>query len=175
MSGRIRLVSKSRKPLTLVGVLAVALVTGAGALAYWTTSGSGSGSANAGTAQQVTVSAGTPSVQLYPGGSADAAATVSNSNSVQVHLPSLQLDTSQGSGTGFAVDSSHASAGCTVSGASLSFTRQTNGGAGWVVPAKVGSTNGTLPVDLTGAISMGVGAANACQGATFTVFLNVGP
>ena len=52
--------------------------------------------------------------------------------------------------------------------APLSFTTQTNGGAGWTVPG-----SGSLPVTLTDALSMGTGAANACQGATFTVYLTV--
>ena len=43
---------------------------------------------------------------------------------------------------------------------------QTNGGAGWTVPG-----SGVLSVTLTGALAMGSGAANACQGATFTVHL----
>jgi hypothetical protein len=80
------------------------------------------------------------------------------------------IDTSQGS-SGFDVDPSHS--GCAVS--VLHLTGQTNGGSGFAVPAKVGSTNGNLAVDLTGAISMDATAANACQGATFTVYLKVGP
>jgi hypothetical protein len=171
MSRTIQFVSRSKKRLTLVGVIIVALLASAGALAYWTTTGSGSASAQAATAQPVTITAGSPTTQLYPGGTADVAATISNPNSFIAHAPSLQLDTSQGTGgSGFSVDGPHA--GCTLS--TLAYTTQTNGGAGYVVPAKVGTNNGTLAVDLTGAISMGVGAANACQGATFTVYLKVG-
>jgi hypothetical protein len=170
MSRRLHLISKSKKRLTLFGAIVVALAVAAGAIAYWTTSGSGSASATAGTTQAVTISPASPTSALYPGGSADVAATISNPNSVAVHLPSIQLDTSQGT-NGFSVDGAHS--GCDVS--TLSFTTQTNGGGDFIVPPKVGATNGTLAVDLTGAISMGATAANACQGATFTVYLKVGP
>jgi hypothetical protein len=57
----------------------------------------------------------------------------------------------------------------------LSFATQTDGGAGWTVPGKVGNTNGTLAVSLTNALAMSLGAANACQGATTTVYLTAGP
>ena len=59
--------------------------------------------------------------------------------------------------------------GCSV--ATLSYTTQTNGGAGWTVPARVGIVDGTLAITLSNALSMGAGAASACQGATFTVYL----
>jgi hypothetical protein len=87
--------------------------------------------------------------------------TVTNPNAGEVRVGSLALDLSQGTG-GFGVDGGHAGCGLT----SLSFATQTNGGAGWTVPA-----SGTLPVTLTNALSMGTGAANACQGATFSVYL----
>ena len=87
--------------------------------------------------------------------------TITNPNAAQIRVGSLALDTSQGTG-GFAVDGGHS--GCGL--ATLSFATQTNGGAGWTVPG-----SGVLPVTLTNALSMGTGAANACQGATFSVYL----
>jgi hypothetical protein len=95
--------------------------------------------------------------------------SVSNPNGSAVVVGSLALDTGQGSG-GFAVDAGHA--GCDL--ASLSFTLQTNAGTGWTVPAKAGAVNGVLSVRLTNAATMAIGAANACQGAHFTVYLVVG-
>lgn len=80
------------------------------------------------------------------------------------------LDTSQGTG-GLAVDTSHS--GCGL--ATLSFTTQTNGGVGWTIPAKVGAVDGTLPITLANALAMSTSAANACQGASFTVYLVAGP
>jgi hypothetical protein len=145
----------------------LALVLAAAAFAYFTGAGGGSASADAnGTRQAITASGGTPSAALYPGGSADVAVTLTNPNSYAVHVNSLQLDTSQGT-NGFDVDSGHS--GCDVS--ALSYDTQSTG---WDVPAKVGSTNGSLAVDLTGAIDMDADADTACQGASFTVYLKPG-
>jgi hypothetical protein len=117
----------------------------------------------------VTIGAGTATSQLYPNGSAAVALTISNPNGFQVSIPSLALDASQGT-NGFDVDGAHT--WCDVS--ALSFTSQSNSGEGWVVPPKAGTTDGTLDVDLAGAVSMAGSAANGCQGATFTVYLKVG-
>jgi hypothetical protein len=80
-------------------------------------------------------------------------------------VESLALDTSQGIG-GFAVDSEHA--GCAVS--SLTFATQTNGGSGWTVAGNESST-----FTLASALAMSASAADACQGATFSVFVKVDP
>jgi hypothetical protein len=163
-------VNKRRLLTRALPVFIVVLALAGAAAAYFTSTGSGSASGATGTSQNVTLSNATPTAQLYPGGSADISLTVSNPNPFLAHLNSLVLDTSQGTG-GFSVDAGHS--GCAVS--TLSFTSQSNGGTGWDVPPKVGVTNGTLSLDLPNAVSMGTGAANACQGATFTVFLKVGP
>jgi hypothetical protein len=159
----------SRMLLTSL-VVGLALAGGGVASAVWGGSGNGFGSAATGTTVTVTLSPGTPAATLFPGGQADVLLTVSNPNLSAVHIGSLALDTLQGTG-GFAVDAGHS--GCAL--AALSFTTQMNGGAGWTVPAKVGAVNGTLPVTLTNALAMGVGAANACQGASSTVYLAAGP
>jgi hypothetical protein len=91
--------------------------------------------------------------------------TITNPNSSSVRVGSLALATGQGSG-GFAVDGAHSA--CVLS--TLSFVTQTNAGAGWTVAA-----NGNLSVTLTNALSMTAAAANACQGASFTVYLATGP
>lgn len=148
----------------------IALVVASTALAYWRTSGSGSGSGTTSTTQAITLSSGTPTGGLYPGGTSDVALTVDNPNSTRVRIGSLALSTGQGTG-GFDVDGGHA--GCATS--VLGFTTQTNGGAGWTVPAKVGSTDGSLAIDLANALAMSATGANACQGATFTVYLTAGP
>jgi hypothetical protein len=154
----------------LAAAVVATLAVASSAVAYWSGFGSGSASATAGTVQTLTVSPGTASVQLYPGGQADVALSVSNPNPFAVHVGSLPLDTTQGAG-GFGVDASHT--GCDVS--ALTFTGQTNGGAGWSVPPKVGSTNGSLAIDLPGSLAMSAGAASACQGASFSVYLTAGP
>lgn len=134
------------------------------AVAYFLGFGSGSGSATAGTPQPVKLSPATAAAQLHPGGQADVRLTIANANAATVRVESLALDTTQGSG-GFAVDTGHATCGLST----LAFATQTNAGAGWTVPG-----NGSLAVTLTGPLSMTTAAANACQGASFTVFLKSG-
>jgi hypothetical protein len=148
---------------TLLTVLALS-ATGA-AFAYMTGSGFGSGTATTGTTKPVTLSPGTAADQLYPGGVSAVAVTVANPNPGAVKVGSLALDASLGTG-GFAVDAGHAACGV----ASLAFTTQTNGTAGWTIPA-VGST----ALSLASSLSMTVSAVSACQGASFTVYLKVDP
>ena len=139
------------------------------ASANWAGSGSGAGSATTGTTLPVTLSSRSSSGQLFPGGQGDVTLTISNPNLAIVRIGSLVLDLGQGIG-GFAVDASHS--GCATS--ALSFTTQTNGGTGWNVPARAGAVDGSLAVTLPNALAMGSAAANACQGATFTVYLIAG-
>ena len=156
--------------VALVAFIGVLLLNG-GAQAFWTGGGSGTGAGSSGTAvQAVTLSPGTTSGGLQPGGQRDVVLTVSNPNLAEVSVRSLAVDTSQGT-NGYSVDAGHS--GCNV--AALSFATDTNGGAGWTIPEKIGAVNGTLSVTLTNALSMSAGASNACQGATFTVFVAAGP
>lgn len=158
-----------RMPLAVLLAI-LALPVGGAAYAYWTGSGSGAGPGTTGTTVAVTLSPGTPAGDLYPGGQANVVLTVSNPNASPVRIGSLALDTGQGT-LGFAVDAGHS--GCAVS--TLSFTTATNGGAGWTVAGKVGAVDGTLSITLTNAVAMGGSAADACQGASFTVYLAAGP
>jgi hypothetical protein len=164
------LVGMRRPGLVLLLVAGALAATAGTAFAYWHTTGAGTGHGRTTTAQAVTLTPATPTAQLYPGGVSDVVLTVNNPNPSAIHLGSLALDTTQGTG-GFGVDPAHSGCGLAV----LAFTTQTNGGAGWTVPGKVNATNGTLAVTLTNALSMGTGAANACQNATFTVYLVAGP
>jgi hypothetical protein len=157
--------------LVLTSLVVVLALAGAGAAnAFWRGSGTGAGSGTTGTTAPVTLSPGSPTATLYPGGLTDVVLTVTNPNLYSVRIGSLALDTGQGTG-GFAVDASHA--GCAVS--TLSFTTQTNSGAGWTVPGKVGAVDGTLSVTLPNALAMGTAGANACQGASYTVYVAAGP
>ena len=150
--------------------LLVALVVTAAALAYWTTTGSGSSSADAtSSTDPVTLSAGTPTAPLIPGGSGDVKLTVSNPNPFPVHVGSIGLDSSQGT-SGFDTNQ----AGCAVSVLHFTGTTQDNSGNGWNIPAASGGNDGTLAVDLPTAVSMDSSAANACQDASFTVYLQAG-
>ncbi len=151
---------RRRRPLALL-LAAATLLVGGVAAAYWITTGSGSAAAGSGTPSALTISPATPTAQLYPGGQASVVLTIANPNAGAIKVGSLALATTQGTG-GFAVDGGHA--GCGL--ATLSFATQTNGGAGWTVPG-----SGSLSVTLTNALSMTTAAANACQGASFTVYL----
>ena len=145
--------------------LLLVVLLGSTGWSYWSAGGTGSGSGTTtASVQSLTLSPAVPTAQLYPGGRSSVAVTVNNPNSVPLRIGSLSLDTSQGT-AGFAVDAAHSS--CGVS--SLSFVTQTNGGAGWNVPG-----NGSLSLSLTNALGMSVDAANACQGASFTVYLKAG-
>jgi hypothetical protein len=161
-----------RRRLALLAVLLVALGIPVGGIAwsYWSAGGNGAGSGANGTLAAISLSPGSPTAALYPGGSTNVVLTATNSNTSIVKIGSLLLDTGQGTG-GFAVDGSHSA--CSV--AALGFTTQNNGGTGWSVPARVGVTNGTLSITLTNALTMSASAASACQGATFTVYLVAGP
>lgn len=161
-------VSRSRRTV-MTAILSLALVAvGAVAFAWWRAPGAGAGTATAGTALAVSLSPGVPTGALFPGGSASVALTVTNPNDFPVRLGSLLLDSTRGT-AGFVVDSAHSA--CPVS--TLSFATQAPAG-GWTIPARVGAVAGSLPVQLTGALSMGVGAASACQGASFTAYLVAG-
>jgi hypothetical protein len=150
--------------LAATAILVVALSTGA--FAFWTSAGSGGGSVTlASGPQSVTFTLGTPTTLLYPGHSASVAIVAHNPNTFSVHISSLAQAIDPGAV--FTVDAGHS--GCDV--AVLSFVTQDNGGSGWTVPAKVGSTDGALTIDMPSALQMATGAAYACQGATFGVRL----
>ncbi|MFL5913361.1 MAG: hypothetical protein ACJ768_22685 [Gaiellaceae bacterium] len=154
--------------LPILGVLAIVGV----AFAFWSAAGTGSGSgSSASNPQDVSLSGGTVSADLIPGGTGDVSVSIDNPNTFSVHVNSLVLDTSQGTG-GYGINTGHS--GCDLSSAITFTTPQDNSGNGWDVPAKSGGTDGSLAVDLTGAITMDTSADNACQGANFTVHLKPG-
>ena len=155
----------ARRLLATSLLVILALSLGGVAYAYSSGSGAGFGSATTGTAIAVALSPGTPDGDLIPGGQSDVTLTVSNPNTFEVRLGALALDPSQGT-AGFTADAGHPA--CDVS--TLSFTTQTNAGAGWTLPA-----SGSLPIVLTSALEMGAGAVSACQGASFTIYLAAGP
>lgn len=149
----------------LVGLVVPLLAVAIPVWAYWSGAGAGSAGAATRTVVALTVTPGTPSAPVRPGATAPVALSVTNPNPVPVRLESLALDTSRGT-SGFAVDAAHASCGL----GSLSFVTQNNGGSGWSITA-----GGSLVIELSGALSMAADAADACQGATFTVYLRAGP
>jgi hypothetical protein len=138
----------------------------AGAIAYWSGGGSGTSSTTLDDPRALTLSPGTPATQVSPGATSAVATVATNPNPYPVEIGSITLDSGQGTG-GFGVDAGHS--GCGLS--TLTFATQTNAGAGWTVPARVGSTDGSLSISMPSSLGMSTGAADACQGATFTVYL----
>lgn len=155
---------------TLVVAAALAVGLAAAGVAYWTAPGSGTASVSAGSPAELTLSAGTATGAVSPNSTGGVAAIASNPNPYEVHIGSLSLDTSHGTG-GFEVDLGHS--GCDVS--ALSFTTQSNGGAGWTVPPRVGPTDGSISIELVDALAMSGSASDACQGASFTLHLLAAP
>jgi hypothetical protein len=135
------------------------------AVAYWTGTGTGSATTTLGNPLAVTLSPGTPDTQLSPDAAAAVATVASNPNPYAVQINSISLDTGQGT-SGFGVDAGHS--GCDLS--TLEFQSPVNGSPGWTVPAMVGSTPGSLLIEMDG-LTMSADASNACQGASFTVYL----
>ncbi len=157
MTRRIRTSSRAA-----VAVAVAALALGAAGLAYFTATGSGSAPGYVANLQSLTLSSASPTGSaLFPGGSTDVAATVNNPNSVSVHVHAFALDTSQAD-DGIAIDAPGCSRG------SVTFNGPaTNGGNDFVFPP------GDTALTLANALSMSNTAENACQGATFTVYLQV--
>jgi len=159
MRGRVR-----RRTAVAIVVIAAGVLAG-GAAAFWLAVGSGNTANQAATVVPVTLAPGSTITPLYPAGTADVGVSLTNTNPTRIFVGSLLLDTSQGS-SGFGVDGGHS--GCNL--AALSYTTQTNGGAGWFVPA-----NSTRTLDLAGAAALSTAAVSACQGAQVSIYLKVGP
>jgi hypothetical protein len=154
-----------KRGLTVGAGVVVALVAAAAAGGFWTLGGAGDGTASAETVAAVTLTPGTATTDLYPGRSGDVALSIANSNTYRAYIGSFMLDTSRGT-DGFSI--SGGQSGCDPS--AVSYTTQSNGGAGWFVPA-----GSTLDLDLTDAVALGTGAASECQGATVIVYLLAAP
>ena len=158
----------SKRAIGIAVVAAAALAFALAAIAYFTATGSGHTPGYVASAQSLTVSpTAVAGSALYPGGSSDVAATVHNPNSFSVHVHAFALDTGEPS-DGISSDTVGCSSGGNTGSSSSSVTFNgpvTNGGGDFVFPP--GDTTLTLP----NALSMSTTAENACQGATFTVYL----
>lgn len=159
-----------RRLLVVGGAVLVVLATGGATFAFWSGTGHGEDSGSTGTNVAVVLGPGTPVADLYPGGTTDVVLTVDNPNPAPVTIASLTLDETSGDG-GFEVDAAHSA--CAVS--ALGFTSPTEPSDGWVVPGRSGTVHGSRSITLPDSLAMDLDAANACQGATITVYLRVGP
>lgn len=158
-----------RRPLAVLGIVMV-LAGAGGAIAYWAGVGHGTAETALQDPEDLRLIPGTLSALLVPGDDASVETVATNPNPYSVKIGALALDTGAGTG-GFEVDAAHD--GC-VDQADVAFQAQDNDGLGWLVPPRAGATDGTLPIDMPHAVTMGLHAANACQGAVFTIHLIAG-
>lgn len=169
---------RSRRRKIAAAVLGI-IAAGAGAFAAtnWIV-GLNSGSSaesQAATAAKLTISAvASPAAGnlLYPTGSGDAVATITNNNKFAVTISAVDLPTNTTFAPGFS-DSGllNAQSGCDASatGSDVFWTGSsaTSGSAHQLANNLVVGGNSTLTVTFTNEASMGDGASNTCQGAYF--------
>jgi hypothetical protein len=148
-----------RKLVFVVAAIAALAVTSF-IFAAWSTSGSGNGYAKAGTASALTIGDATASTvaDLYPGATGAVKLQVTNPNSFPVKITSVAKQTS---GT----ITSDKGAACNAA-TGVTFTDQT--GLALVVAAGATST-----FTLSNAVAMSNASDNTCQGAVFTIPVDV--
>ena len=149
-------------PRKLVFVLAALVALGVTSiiLAAWSTSGSGTGYAKAGTASALTLSDASASTtaDLYPGATGTVKLKVTNPNSFPVRVTAVakQAAGSITSDKGAACDAS----------TGVTFTNQSG------LTLDVGA-NATATFTLNNAVSMTNASDNTCQGAVFSIPVDV--
>jgi hypothetical protein len=148
------------RKLFVLLALVVALVTGGTLLAAWSTSGSGNGYAKAATASALTLgdASAFTSADLYPGATGAVKLRVTNPNPFPVRITSVTKQ------TGGAITSDKGAA-CNAS-TGVTFTDQT----GLTLDLAGGATS---TFTLSGAVSMSNASDNSCQGAIFTIPVDV--
>jgi hypothetical protein len=140
---------------------AIAALVAAGVLfAAWSTSGSGNGYAKAGSASSLTIgdASASTSADLYPGASGAVKLKVTNPNSFPVRITAVAKQAA-GSITSDKGVACNASTGVT-------FTDQ----SGLTLDLAAGATS---TFTLSGAVAMSNASDNTCQGALFTIPVDV--
>jgi hypothetical protein len=148
-------------PRKLVFVLAaiVVLVLSSIVFAAWSTNGSGTGYAKAGTASALVIgdASASTTADLYPGATGSVKLMVTNNNSFPVRVTAVSKQAG-------AITSDKGAACNAATG--VTFTNQT----GLTLDLAAGATS-TFP--LTGAVSMTNASDNTCQGAVFSIPVDV--
>ncbi len=145
----------------VVALAAIAALVGTGIVfAAWSTSGSGNGYAKAGSASALTIgdASASTTADLYPGATGTVKLKVTNPNSFPVRITAVAKQTS-GSIT------SDKGAACNAS-TGVTFTDQ----SGLTLDLAAGATS---TFTLSGAVSMSNASDNTCQGAIFTIPVDV--
>lgn len=153
----------SRRIKILLAATMALVVAGVGiAVAAWLVSGTGSGSAKAGSLTSITVNSATATADLYPGGTGKLFLNVTNPNNIPLKIVSVTAIPDPS----FTITSNQPGCGA----ADLTFTPQSGLN---IALAAAPAAGATVAFDLPGAVSMPASAANACQGATFTIPVSV--
>jgi hypothetical protein len=142
-----------------VAAATAVLLSGAGvAFAYWTNTGSGSGSATTGTNIPVIVNQTSPVTDMYPGQPAQTlAGDFTNNNDGPTYVTGVTA-------TGYAIDATHVTAGCTVLAGNYSLGGTALVGADVPAGASKGAWTG-LTITMNDLPSN----QDACKGATVTI------
>jgi hypothetical protein len=149
----------SRKLFFALAAIAALVATGV-LIAAWSTSGSGNAYAKAGSASSLTIgdASASTSADLYPGASGAVKLKVTNPNSFPVRITAV---TKQASGS----ITSDKGAACNAA-TGVTFPDQT----GLALDLAAGATS---TFTLAGAVGMSNASDNSCQGATFTIPVDV--
>jgi hypothetical protein len=149
----------SRKLFFVVVAIAALVVSGV-LYAAWSTTGSGNGYAKAGTASALTIgdASASTTADLYPGGTGAVKLKVTNPNPFPVRITTVAKQ------TGGTITSDKGAA-CNAS-TGVTFIDQT----GLALDVAAGATS---TFTLSGAVSMTNASDNTCQGAIFTIPVDV--
>jgi hypothetical protein len=143
---------RMRSKTIVIGVIGATMLAGV-AFAAWTATGSGSGAAKAASATASTISAGSPTADLYPGQTAgDLYISVNNPNPYDIRFTS---------GSFGAVTSGN-EADCPASNVTVDASA-----SGLTIDVPAGSSG--VASTIADVVSMANDAPNACQGVTFTI------
>jgi len=148
----------TRKTVAVMATIMVVIVGAGAAYAYWTNSGSGSGTAVTGTNAVITVNQTSVITGMYPGQPAQTlAGDFTNTNSGPTYVTAVTA-------TGYTIDATHVTAGCTVAGGNYTLGGTATVGADVPAGANQGEWTG-LTVRMN---NLGTNQ-DACKGATLTI------
>ena len=153
-------ISIRRRTLLVLALVAAVVVVGV-AVGAWSTSTSGNGYSKAATASALTLSDASASTSgdLYPGGSGSLKLRVANPNSFPVRITAVSL-TSGGTITSTV-------GACDTGGSGVSLTNQSG------LTLDLAANAPATVLTISGAVQMSSSSHNSCQGAVFTIPVDV--
>jgi hypothetical protein len=146
----------------VVAALVGGMLAGSVALAAWLASGTGTGSAKAVNAENLVVTDGTASADLYPGmANGDLFLTVQNTNDYPVRITSIQAAAGDVTSTAGA-SCEGATTGVSLDGGQITLP----------APQDVGA-NSSISFTVADVVNMTNASDTSCQGATFSIPVTV--